>query len=179
MLAWMMLTAAVGPTDGKPMAMDDWQQLSIIEVAAQAPSGTHHVRVAAGDLDGDGAADEAILALDCAADGTLTSARYIVAPRDAATGMASGKRQHNPVRFIKEWGPATPQLAKMRPTYDVKTMKGNERKVSVRGWDPEKKESVSDSDWAPITLQGTEGLCPATAAAALKATKTRSNIQNN
>lgn len=30
--------------------------------------------------------------------------------RDAASGQASGKRQHGPVTFTKEWGAASPQL---------------------------------------------------------------------
>jgi type VI secretion system secreted protein Hcp len=32
------------------------------------------------------------------------------APRDAATGQASGKRQHSPITMTKEWGPASPQI---------------------------------------------------------------------
>ena len=32
------------------------------------------------------------------------------APRDVATGQASGKRQHKPVVITKQWGAATPQL---------------------------------------------------------------------
>ena len=31
-------------------------------------------------------------------------------PRDAATGQASGKRQHSPVSVVKQWGAASPQL---------------------------------------------------------------------
>jgi type VI secretion system secreted protein Hcp len=31
-------------------------------------------------------------------------------PRDAATGQASGKRQHKPVQIVAEWGSSTPQL---------------------------------------------------------------------
>ena len=31
-------------------------------------------------------------------------------PRDVATGQASGKRQHSPIRIVKEWGAATPQI---------------------------------------------------------------------
>ncbi|MHB8575323.1 MAG: type VI secretion system tube protein TssD [Dehalococcoidia bacterium] len=31
-------------------------------------------------------------------------------PRDAVSGQASGKRQHQPVIFTKEWGASTPQL---------------------------------------------------------------------
>lgn len=32
------------------------------------------------------------------------------APRDAASGQATGKRQHAPVTFVKEWGASSPQL---------------------------------------------------------------------
>jgi type VI secretion system secreted protein Hcp len=31
-------------------------------------------------------------------------------PRDTASGMAMGKRIHQPVSFVKEWGAASPQL---------------------------------------------------------------------
>jgi type VI secretion system secreted protein Hcp len=34
----------------------------------------------------------------------------IQSPRDVATGHASGKRQHQPISFVKEWGAATPQF---------------------------------------------------------------------
>ena len=34
----------------------------------------------------------------------------VLSPRDAATGQASGKRQHKPLVITKEWGPATPQI---------------------------------------------------------------------
>ena len=34
----------------------------------------------------------------------------ITSPRDVATGQASGKRQHQPVRITKEWGAASPVL---------------------------------------------------------------------
>jgi type VI secretion system secreted protein Hcp len=33
-----------------------------------------------------------------------------ISPRDAATGLASGKRQHKPVRIQKVWGPASVQF---------------------------------------------------------------------
>ena len=36
---------------------------------------------------------------------------YVVTtPRDAATGMSRGRRQHGPVVMTKEWGAASPQL---------------------------------------------------------------------
>ena len=31
-------------------------------------------------------------------------------PREAGTGTGSGRRTHQPVSFVKEWGAATPQL---------------------------------------------------------------------
>jgi type VI secretion system secreted protein Hcp len=34
----------------------------------------------------------------------------VKAPRDAASGQASGKRQHAPIRIVKEWDAATPLL---------------------------------------------------------------------
>ena len=43
----------------------------------------------------------------------------VKSPRDTASGMASGKRTHQPVRFIKEWGPASPQLFQALCTNEV------------------------------------------------------------
>lgn len=34
----------------------------------------------------------------------------VESPRDAATGLPSGKRQHQPVIFTKEWGASSPQF---------------------------------------------------------------------
>ncbi len=34
----------------------------------------------------------------------------VASPREAASGMATGRRTHQPVSFVKEWGAATPQL---------------------------------------------------------------------
>lgn len=42
--------------------------------------------------------------------GGLTYNHEITSPRDVATGQASGKRQHGPITFTKEWGPSTPQI---------------------------------------------------------------------
>jgi type VI secretion system secreted protein Hcp len=36
----------------------------------------------------------------------------VVSPRDAATGQASGKRQHKPITIVKEWDAASPLLMK-------------------------------------------------------------------
>ena len=42
--------------------------------------------------------------------GGLTFNYAVTTPHDPATGQASGKRQHSPVSFTKEWSAATPQL---------------------------------------------------------------------
>jgi type VI secretion system secreted protein Hcp len=34
----------------------------------------------------------------------------VISPRDSVSGLASGKRQHQPVTFTKEWGAASPQI---------------------------------------------------------------------
>ena len=43
----------------------------------------------------------------------------IKSPRDVATGQASGKRQHNPIRFVKEWDASTPQFFQALVTNEV------------------------------------------------------------
>jgi type VI secretion system secreted protein Hcp len=48
-----------------------------------------------------------------AASGRIACAGFeynIKAPRDVATGQASGKRQHGTIRIIKEWGAASPMF---------------------------------------------------------------------
>lgn len=161
-----VLAVAAGEPDGKTMATDSWHGMDIYGVAADG-TGPMYLQVHAGDLDGDGRPDDAVVKLVCAG-GALSSAHYnVVSPRDAATGQASGKRMHRPVTFIKEWGPATPQLAAMKPTYDVKKVEGTGARMGA-----------DSQGWTPIALAGADGLCDA-AATAVKATKTRSNIQNN
>jgi type VI secretion system secreted protein Hcp len=43
----------------------------------------------------------------------------VSAPRDMATGQASGKRQHKPIVFTKEWGTASPQFLQALQTNEV------------------------------------------------------------
>jgi hypothetical protein len=161
MLMLALFAAAAAP-DAKTMAMDDWHTLAITGVGGEA-SGPLYLQVQAGDLDGDGKPDDAVLKLVCAA-GKVTNASYVVTPRDSASGMATGKRQYAPVKIVKEWGAASPQLSKMKPQYDIKTLKGNER--------------MADG-WTGVTLGNTDGLCAATQAAAATVVKSKSNITNN
>jgi type VI secretion system secreted protein Hcp len=52
----------------------------------------------------------------------ITVLRFVsgaTAPRDVATGQASGKRQWQPIRITKEWGAASPQLLLALTTNEV------------------------------------------------------------
>ncbi len=42
-------------------------------------------------------------------------------PRDPASGMATGRRIHHPVTFVKEWGAATPEFFNALCTNEVLT----------------------------------------------------------
>jgi hypothetical protein len=161
MLMLALFAAAAAP-DAKTMAMDDWHTLAIIGVGGEA-SGPLYLQVHAGDLDGDGTPDDAVLRLLCAA-GKLTNASYVVAPRDSASGMATGRRQYAPVKIVKEWGAASPQLRAMKPSYDVKTIK------SAR---------TAADGWTEVALSNTDGLCGSAQAAAKAIVKSKSNITNN
>jgi len=142
--------------------------LTIKGVSRESPTGPLYLlTTSTGDLDGDGMPDDAIFRIVCA-DNVLQAAHYTVkSPRDSASGQASGKRTHGPVKFIKEWGPSTPQLMAMKPTYDVKKVEGTGAKT------------MAEDSWHHVTLANAVGLCPAAEAAAAKITKSRSNIQNN
>ena len=114
------------------------------------------------DSDGDTIPDEAILRLNCAG-GKLRAAHYNVkSPRDSASGMASGKRTHHPVTFVKEWGPSTPQLRALKVGYDLKS---------------NTKARVTSDGWQMVSLTNADGLCAAAQNGVV--TKSRSNIQNN
>ena len=163
-LGSLTAVALLGSSAGAAASADYYLQIK--GVGRDAPAGPIYLQADVGDLDGDGVQEEAVVRLNCAG-GNVVAAHYNVkSPRDSASGMASGKRTHKPVTFVKEWGPASPQLMKMRPTYDVKKVEGTGAKT------------MAGDSWTQITLANADGLCPA-AESAVKATKTRSNIQNN
>lgn len=161
MLALMILAAAAAP-EAKTMAMDDWHTLAISGISGEA-NGPLYLQVHAGDLDGDGLPDDAVLKVVCAA-GKLTHASYVLTPRDAASGLPTGKRQHSPMTIVKEWGAASPELRELKPSYDVKAIK------SAR---------AAADGWTQIALANADGLCGAAQAAAAAIVKSKSNITNN
>lgn len=161
----LLFVAALAATSTAGTAAADYF-LKIEGVGRDSVAGPIYLKVSStGDLDGDGRPDEGVVRLKCSG-GQVAAAHFrynVKSPRDSASGMASGKRTHHPVTFVKEWGPSTPQLFQARVGYDLKS--------NTKG------RIVSDG-WQMMTLSNAGGLCPAAEAAA-KATKSRSNIQNN
>jgi hypothetical protein len=139
--------------------------LKIEGVGLETPGGPLFLKVkSSGDLDGDGLPDDGVIKLVCSGDELRAAYYNVKGPRDPASGQASGKRMHKPITFVKEWGAATPELGAMKAGYDVKKVEGTGARAAPDG-----------DGWAEISLVGAEGICPA----AMRATKTRSNIQNN
>ncbi|HXJ01001.1 MAG TPA: type VI secretion system tube protein TssD [Micropepsaceae bacterium] len=65
----------------------------------------------------------------------------VKSPRDAATGLPTGKRQHKPVAFTKEWGAASPQLFRSLVTNETLTSVLFEFVKTA----PDGKEEISDT----------------------------------
>jgi hypothetical protein len=132
--------------------------LEIKSVAAWSASGPIELKVqSSGDSDGDGVADTGTLRLTCSGP-KLRSASYRL---DPAAGKAAAKSTG------KSWNPASPQLMRHRPGYDLATLKGARRAADADGW-------------VTLGLQHEDCLCTtATEVAKGTASKSRSNIQNN
>lgn len=132
--------------------------LSITGVSQPGAGGPLYLKVLDSDSDGDAVPDEGIVRIVCAG-GELRAAHRPVG-QPAAGGLGS----HVKVAAIKEWTPATPQLAAIRAGYNVKENKGSRMKADGGGW-------------TAVHLSNAGGLCAAAQGAV--ATKSRSNIQNN
>jgi FG-GAP repeat len=94
---------ATGKATGKKMASDDWSAKAAAK-STDSKNGQAGARVAAGDVNGDGRAD--LTATKNSGHATeknavMNSSSSVQSPRDAASGQASGKRQHQPVTTTK------------------------------------------------------------------------------
>ena len=125
---------------------------------ARADEGIYELLTTA-DLDGDGTSDDAVISLRCAKGKHIAQA--IITAREAGSGMPTGRRKHPPATSDKEWSAVPDEVAKVRASWD--------RKSSTKRWMA--PESIRGR---AIDLQGGDELC-----AALQATKSRSDIQNN
>jgi hypothetical protein len=163
-----LLAAALATFGSAAMAANADYFLKVEGVSRPSASGPIYLKVTStGDLDGDGIPDEGVVRLNCTGSVIAAAAFHynVKSPRDAASGMASGKRTHHPVTFVKKWGPSTPQFRTMQIGYQVKP-------AAKAG------TAAQSEGWTQIELSGAEGLCPV-AIDAVKAHKSRSNIQNN
>ena len=123
---------------------------------------TRYLHIATGDLDGDGTNDDGVLRLACS-NGAVSSA-WIYSPRDAGSGIPTGKRQHGSVTFVKEWGPSAPQLATAKASYDVKS--NTKRTAADRAtWDLATNKggrvgkTTAMDDWSEVTVTKLDQAC--------------------
>lgn len=124
---------------------------SDFSVVHQSTDGNlRYLHVQAGDLDGDGMPDMAVLRLTCDRGSISSAAHY--APRDSASGQATGKRMHKPFTIVKEWGAASPTLAGAKGSWDLATMKGG--------------KTMAMDDWTAITVAGLDAACSLSSSAA-------------
>ena len=123
---------------------------------------SRYLHIATGDLDGDGTNDDGVLRLACS--GGAVSHAWIYAPREAGSGMATGKRQHGSVTFIKEWGAASRQMAAVKGGYDLKsgTKRGSSSSAS---WDLATNKggrvakTMAMDDWSEVTVTKLDAAC--------------------
>jgi hypothetical protein len=137
--------------------------------------------VTVADLDGDGVNDEGWLRVACA-DGAVTAVSYysVKSPRDAASGMASGKRMHKPFKITAELdrtaGPGAAAVGKTvswdikeakgakagaagKTTYDVKKVEGTGARAAAGG-EVEDGKTMTQDDWQQVALRaGSPNLC--------------------
>lgn len=93
-----------------------------------------------------GAMESGVVKFRC--DGGAMTGAWLYAPRDLATGQASGKRMHKPFTIVKEWGAVSPGVSK--GSWDLATGKGAR---SVGGG------VMAMDDWTAITVAGLDQAC--------------------
>ena len=88
----------------------------VLQATATFSDGTSADRlyavVSAADVDGDGVMDQGWLRVACSKSAMGAVYYAAASPRDSASGMPTGKRQHGSVTITKEWGASTPMLGK-------------------------------------------------------------------
>lgn len=122
------------------------------------------------DSDGDGVGDETWLRVRC--DNSIATAVYehsVKSPRDAASGLATGKRMHKPMTILKEWGAREAGAAiGGKVSWDLATNKGGKAgSPKTATYDVKKVEgtgarakTMAHDDWHQVTLaEGAPNLC--------------------
>ena len=81
------------------------------------------------DSDGDGKLDEGILTLQCPSGSAPPTAAFVIAPLDSASGMASGKRQYQPLIVRKLPDGSSAPAPTFKGSWDLATAKGSEKVI--------------------------------------------------
>ena len=126
----MLIFVVVGGAQSDAAASKQQQDRSSAPLTATgtfSDGATRIIDVTAGDVDGDGKADAMQLHVTCAGATVSSSA---LSPRDAASGMASGKRQHKP--FTMSVTDSRPMAGVLIATYDLKSLKGRVASAAMR-----------------------------------------------
>ena len=115
-LTLSMMSAALATGAAGPVSAMAASGTIVLQATATFSDGTSADRlyavVSAADVDGDGVMDQGWLRVACT-QGAMSAVYYAVAsPRDAASGMPTGKRQHGSVTITKEWGASTLSFGK-------------------------------------------------------------------
>lgn len=102
MMSAALATGAAGPVSAMASGT------IVLQATATFSDGTTADRlyavVSAADVDGDGVMDQGWLRVACS-NSAMGAVYYAAAsPRDAASGLPTGKRQHGSVTITKEWG---------------------------------------------------------------------------
>ena len=114
-LTFLMVSAALATGAAGPAGAAASGTI-VLQATATFSDGTSADRlyavVSAADLDGDGVMDQGWLRVACK-QGSMSAVYYAAAsPRDSASGMPTGKRQHGSVTITKEWGASTLSFGK-------------------------------------------------------------------
>lgn len=91
------IATGAGPGAGPHVKKEKWIELESVQLGAERSAGG--VTVATGDVDGDG----------------------VTAPRDAASGQATGKRMHDPVKLPSGREASAPSVSEIVVTRDRQT----------------------------------------------------------
>ena len=80
----------------------------------------------------------------------------VKSPRDIATGSATGRRQHQPLKIVKEWGASSPQIFQAAATNELL------KKVKIEFYKDKSNKSTGSAGTSGLELYYTIELTNAT-----------------
>ena len=127
-VAALIFSPAHGAAPKPPGASAEPVTLTVIGTYSDGSTGNDLARmyyvVADADSDGDGKMDEGMLTLKCPAGGNAATGTFKPAARDSASGMASGKRQYQPIPIRRLPDGSVSPAPAFKGSWDMATLKG-------------------------------------------------------